>query len=160
MLSDIYALNEVDHAEFNNVLDLFEEQKEQFLKFNKGQIVLEHDSSGSFLDHLIHERCKLPISKAVDISDALATFSIKKHYRKFVRGKYILWFVIEFCKSIHNCSSQLFSALDEKPKALYNLAGAQGVVILSSWSAPPAALTNFMHLNYVTYIKWHKSRYQ
>lgn len=190
-LSEIYALCGVDHAEFNNVLDLFEQQQEEFFKlmvpvmarilcwrrdrleasldniklhhlfeFTEGKINLRTlPTSTPSIDHLIHQRCKLPISDANDISDSLATFSLKKNYQKFVRGKYVLWFVIEFCKSVHNSSARLFSSVQKKPKAHCELTCSNGVAILGPRVKPPNALVSFMRSNYVDYIKWHESRH-
>lgn len=190
-LSEIYALSGVDHSEFNDILDLFEEQQEEFFKlmipimarilywrkeklaasldnikpqqlfeFKKGKIALKPLPSGILsIDHLIQKKCKLLINDAANISDSLSTFSLKKNYRRFVRGKYVLWFVVEFCKSIHSCSSLLFSSIKKKPKALCELTCANGVAILGPRSNSPPSLVTFMHSSYVQYIEWHESRY-
>ena len=190
-LSEIFALSGVDHTEFNAVLDLFEEQREEFFKlmipvmarilcwrrdkleaslenikpqqlfeFEKGKVRLKPLASRTpSIDHFIHKKCKLPIGDAADISDSIATFSLKKNYRKFVRGKYVLWFVVEFCRSIHTNSSHLFAAIKQKPKSLCELGCANGVAILGPRVSQPPALAKFMQSNYVEYIESHESRY-
>jgi len=62
----------------------------------------------------IHEQCNITRNAQWDASTNEAFLRSASNYRKYARGKYIFWFLIEYCLSIHANSTTVFSALDEK----------------------------------------------
>lgn len=133
---------------------------QQLFQFDRGKIAMKALPVGTpSLDEFIHKKCKLPFVDAADLSEFISIFSLKSNYRKFTRGKFVLWFVVEFCKSIHSSSPDIFTAITKKPKALCELSDSNGVAILGPRVTPPSTLMNFLRTNYVEYIKWHESRY-
>lgn len=130
------------------------------VKFKSGRVSSVPLPAGiASVDELIHAHCKLDIAASVSKGAAEAEFSLVKNYRNFVRGKFVLWFVVEFCKSIHAESSKMFSGLKSVPKALLELSSANAVAILGPRLTPPRGLIDFIKSNYVAYVAWHEVRY-
>lgn len=190
-LTEIYALSTLRQKELDKILDLFDEQREAFLKlmipvmgriltwrrskvnasldniklsslvqFKAGIVSAAPLPSGiASIDELIHKQCKLDIATAACKAAAVAEFTLVKNYRSFVRGKYVIWFLIEYCKSVHAESAKIFTGIKSTPKALLELSCANAIAILGPRSAPPRSLIDFIKLNFVAYTSLHELRY-
>ena len=132
----------------------------QLFNFEFGKLRRVPLPSGiSNIDELLHKQCKLNIDTSADVNASMVEFNLVKNYRNLVRGKFVMWFVIEFCKSIHAGSVKIFRAVKSVPKALVELSCSNGVAILGPRVIPPRGLVEFLKNNYCEYIVWHDAHY-
>lgn len=133
---------------------------QSFVEISAGKIKSVPLPAGvASVDELIHKQCKLDIAYAADKAAAESEFSFAKNYRNFVRGKFVMWFVVEFCKSVHAESSKMFTGIKSVPKALLELTCANAVAILGPRLTSPRSLVDFLKLNYSAYAVWHDEKY-
>lgn len=150
------------HETFNKVdfdLKLDELKMQKFFEFNQGVIIQRPLPDGhQTIDSFVHYLCSMDPDKIDDIQPALEVFSLKKNYRNFIRGKQLMWFILEFCKSIHADCVGLFSAIGEKPRPLVDLGLKNAVAVLGPRVVPPKSLSDFLKDNYAEYTTWHDAR--
>lgn len=108
-------------------------------------------SSGDLTTY-IHERCGVSIDSTVAIATVESEFLSGHRYRKLVRGKYVLWFLVEFCKSIMDNATLLCKSLKGKPKMSVSLGSSNAVMIVAPRARVPQSLVAFLTANYVAYV--------
>lgn len=101
----------------------------------------------------LHDQCKVVQNPAIDIAPILAEFSRKGIYRMLTRGKYVFWFLVEFCNTVHRDSAALFKGMSKPPKKHLNLTCANGMAVIGPRSRIPKSLRDFLQLTFCTYIE-------
>lgn len=107
----------------------------------------------SSISEYLHDQCTVINNSAIDIAPIEAEFGLKKNYRKFVRGKYVFWFMVEFCNSVHRDAAALFSGVSKPPKMHLNLSCSNGMAVIGTRSRIPASLRVFIQSTYCRYIE-------
>ena len=74
-------------------------------------------------------------------------------FRRFVRGKFVLWFLVEFCLSIQRSAARFFSACDHPPRMHVALGHANAMVLLGNRGRSPETLRVFLRITFGEYIK-------
>jgi len=93
----------------------------------------------------IHEQCNLEMDNKESIAEIATAFEKTGHYRKFTRGKYLLWFLVEFCLSIHKDYSRLpFVVTRKKPKMVVSLSQSNAIAIVGLRCKIPKTLRGFL----------------
>ncbi len=101
----------------------------------------------------IHEQCNLEISNEDEVVPIIADFETKKHHHKFIRGKYLLWYLVEFCLSIFKDYDKLsFVSISNKPKAVVNLSQSNAVAQVAPRCKMPESLKLFFENTMENYI--------
>lgn len=80
------------------------------------------------------------------------TFEDPEVYKKMVRGKFVLWFFIEYCNSVHRDIVKICDYYNKSPKVHINLSVANGMSIIASRARIPTTLRKFIKSNYLDYI--------
>lgn len=102
----------------------------------------------------IHEQCNLPLQTHPDINATAQKFRNENLDSKFIRGKYILWFAVEYCISIHrDCLTLDFVNITEKPKVGINLSQSNGITQIAPRSRMPISLSDFFNKTIDKYIQ-------
>ena len=92
----------------------------------------------------IHAQCNLPMNNEKLASDISIEFEKNEHYKKYTRGKYLLWFLVEFCLSIQRDYNKLgFVQIDNKPKMTTNLSQPNAIVLIAPRCRLPLSLKQF-----------------
>jgi len=92
----------------------------------------------------IHAQCNLQVTNEKLASDIAIEFEKNKHYKKYARGKYLLWFFVEFCLSIYKDYRNLaFVKIDNKPKKTTNLSQSNAIVLIAPRCRIPQSLKTF-----------------
>lgn len=99
----------------------------------------------------LHEQCKVELTPGIDITSIHAEFS-PPPYNKFTRGKYIFWFLIEFCNAVHRDTAALFKAMSKPPKMNVTLSGANGMAVIGPRARIPKSLRVFIQSTFCSYI--------
>lgn len=125
--------------------------------FEKGSIFIKQEFES------IHERVKyvanclnlMPSTKA-DIEKAEKEFRLQKGVERFIRGKYMLWFLIEYAIQFHSSIQTIFPRYDKLPKINQTLGHKNGMVNVAPRMRCPDSLKTFIENNYMLYINSHE----
>lgn len=101
----------------------------------------------------LHDQCNVVYTSGIDIASIQADFGLEKAYRKFVRGKYVLWFMVEFCNSVHRDAAALFSRISRPPKMHSTLSCSNGMAVIGTRSRIPPSLRAFIQSMFCRYIE-------
>lgn len=116
----------------------------------KNGVVSENDASKSL--SLLHSQCGITMPDNPDYTVEISEFSKALVYRKFTRGKYLLWFLVEFCKSVHRDADEIIGGLKQKPKKKVDLSLGNSMCIVAPRAKKPPALKQFLESNYMEYV--------
>jgi hypothetical protein len=100
----------------------------------------------------IHEQCNVVHDATVDIGPLEAELRKGGAYRHFTRGKYVFWFLIEFCCSVRASVKTHFKTCAKIPPMNVTFAAANGMTIIGNRARVPKSLKNFLTANYSEYI--------
>ena len=92
-------------------------------------------------------------SDDIDPAEAAGELGRDLLYRRFVRGKYALWFLVEFCLSIRRSAAKFFSSCDAPPKMHVALGDANAMVLLGSRGRIPETLRVFLRSTLGQYVE-------
>lgn len=110
-------------------------------------------NKASVIDY-IYDQCNQPKEENEEIEGIEQFFQENNLQRKFTRGKYLLWFAVEFCLSIHrDCLNLEFISLDKKPKMVVNLSQSNGVALMAPRSRMTQRLIDFLNITMNKYIE-------
>lgn len=101
----------------------------------------------------IHERCNVTYDATVDTAPLEAEFRKGGAYRHFTRGKYVFWFLIEFCRSVRASIRTHFKSCTKVPPMNVSFAAANGMTIIGNRARVPKSLKTFLSSNYCEYIE-------
>ena len=104
----------------------------------------------------IHKQCKLYVDQCYDLAAGCEEFCKDNRHKRFIRGKYLLWFLVEFCLSIHKDFLQISSIQSTsvtKPKCKVNLSHSNAIIIISSRFRVPKSLKGFLSVTVESFIK-------
>ena len=124
-----------------------------FFIFSDGSIKLrsEFELALSRLEHAA--TCvNLQPSQQARLSLAEAEFRQAKGAQRFVRGKYLLWFLVAFALEIHRSISLLYARFTGSPKMRISIGFANAMVVLAPRVRCPASLQRFLERTYGQYI--------
>jgi hypothetical protein len=100
----------------------------------------------------IHSQCNLAVDTALDIAAHETEFRKGCVYRKFTRGKYVFWFLVQFCHSVHTSARVLFKSCAKAPAMNVSMSAANGVTIIGHRARLPVSLKAFLKSTYCDYI--------
>jgi hypothetical protein len=103
--------------------------------------------------HYIHEQCNVVHDAKVDIAPVEAEFRKGGAYRRFTRGKYVFWFLIEFCCYVRGSVKTHFKSCTRVPPMNVSFAAANGMTIIGNRARIPKSLKSFLMANYCEYIE-------
>ena len=97
----------------------------------------------------IHGSAGISFDPELDISSINTEFSKVSIYQKFVRGKYVLWFLVEFCKSVHQNSASFFPTFARQPRMTASISTKNAVTIIGNRARIPQSLRIFHHRHFL-----------
>jgi hypothetical protein len=133
---------------------LNEIKPKEFFAFVNGNILLKAEFEEVSARLLYAANCvHLQPSNSTDLSNVEAEFRQNRGTEKFIRGKYMLWFLVEFALHIHCFVSVLIARYSSSPKVRLSLGPGNAMVILAPRTRCPASLREFLGCTYVHYIQ-------
>ena len=183
ILTEIFGFSNVCHEEMDRVCDRFESELEKFFvamvptmarillwrraneKANLNEINVGKMFSvekGALKRDFITESkrseyiCKsagVALDPTEDLSEMLTEFGKASVYRRFVRGKYIFWFLVEFCKSVHQEAASFFTACSKPPKMKVSISTGNAVMIIGNRARIPLSLRKFLANTFCAYVE-------
>ncbi len=106
----------------------------------------------------LQEQCEVVFASKINIATIQAEFGREKTYEKFTRGKFVFWFLVEFCNAIHRDAPALFNTISKPPKMHVNLSCSNGMALIGTRSRIPQSLRSFLQLTFCAYIKMTESK--
>ncbi len=100
----------------------------------------------------IHEQCNVVYDASVDVTPLEAEFRKGNGYRVFTRGKYVFWFLIEFCCSVRASAKTHFKSCQKVPPMNVTFSVSTGMTIIGNRARVPKSLKIFLANNYRKYI--------
>jgi hypothetical protein len=99
----------------------------------------------------LHERCRIAPNPGVTIDPIQTEFLQNYNYKKFIRGKYVFWFLVEFCNAVHKDAAMLFKGISKPPKMNISLSSSNGMAVVGVRSRIPESLRDFLQLTFCAY---------
>lgn len=128
-------------------------QMKDLFEFEKGKITLK--STYQNVDERLGyaaDKCNLVSTNPEVISEIENEFIGKSGPEKYIRGKYLLWFFINFAFSVHDSIMEFCSRYKSKPKAKVSLGIKNALVIIGPRVRIPPSLQEFVSNNYCGFI--------
>jgi hypothetical protein len=125
-----------------------------FFIFRDGTIELRNGFE-SALSRLQNAANCVGLSAATEaaVAEAEVRFQEKQGTERLIRGKYLLWFMVEMALEIHRSISSLVARFTSPPKVRISLGAGNAMVILAPRVRCPKSLNDFLNRNYVQYIR-------
>jgi len=123
--------------------------------FSNGQLQSKsHPKRHSSPVRYIHTVCDLQIDPSVDVASLESELSKGKAYRRFTRGKYVFWFLAEFCHSVWKSAPAFFNSVKRSPKMNEGLLSPKnGMTIVGNRGRLPQSLRKFLDETFCSYIQ-------
>lgn len=93
----------------------------------------------------IHNRCGIKLATDPGMDDIEAEFRASDGPRKFIRGKYQLWFMVEFVLSVRNDVSSFSASVQSAPKMHVSLSIPNAIIIIGPRAQIPESLDLFLN---------------
>jgi hypothetical protein len=100
----------------------------------------------------IHQQCNIAMDPSIDITSAVKQFSVRNRHRSFARGKYLFWFLIEFCRSVHKNAPTIFPSISNIPKVNVTISQSNAMAVVGPRARMPQSLRKFLAGTFLSYI--------
>jgi hypothetical protein len=97
------------------------------------------------------EAAKLTPSEQTELQVVESEFRAADGPKRFVRGKYLLWFFAECASAFHAAIPKFCARHPTPPKLRVTLGFGNAMAIIAPRAKPPASLVGFLARNYVAY---------
>ena len=125
--------------------------------FVNGQIIMKNKPDRALnAEEYIHQRCFIYYDNNVDITNIITEFNDKDGPKKFIRGKYELWFLINFCNHIHQNIKTFSKTVTLPPKVHSTFSSPNALMMIAPRTVIPVSLRIFLNRTYLNYIKRQK----
>ena len=101
----------------------------------------------------IHGGCGISLDPSTDLLPLKSELITNETYRRFTRGKYMLWFLVEFCRSVREDALRLFKSLPKVPKMHLNLSLKNAMIVMDTRGQLPESLREFVNSTFCSYIE-------
>ncbi|MBX3427117.1 MAG: DUF4435 domain-containing protein [Pirellulales bacterium] len=100
----------------------------------------------------IHEQCKVPHDCSIDTHPFETELRNANAYKRLTRGKYVLWFLVEFCNAANRDAVSLCASLTSRPRMNVTFSQKNGMAIIGPRARIPDGLRRFVESTYCAYI--------
>lgn len=122
-----------------------------FFENGKMKLVPKFETAHSRLQH-VSECVKLKPSQNTDLSRVESEFRQRQGAERFIRGKYIMWFFIQFSLEVHRSIASVIGRFSESPSKKCNIGVKNAMVLLAPRVRCPVSLRDFLMRTYNQYI--------
>jgi hypothetical protein len=97
--------------------------------------------------------CERVLREICGFAETEKEFEDHKQYKNYTRGKYLLWFLVEFCLSIHKDYNKLeFVKIKKKAKMVTTLSQSNAIALIAPRCKIPKTLKIFFKNTIVKYV--------
>lgn len=97
--------------------------------------------------------CCCECSSSDLLSESEHNFRQNNGSKIFIRGKYVLWFFVQFCLNIYESIDKFCTKYSKKPKVRVSIGQTNALVVIGPRVRIPDSLKDFIRHNYVDYIR-------
>ncbi len=108
------------------------------------------------VEEYIHKQCGITYESGVDVTDIEKEFRAGDRHLKFVRGKWLLWFFVEYVLNVHKHISSFLSKAAKPPQIHITFSHKNAVVLIAPRTRIPESLKTFIDNTYIAYINGYK----
>ena len=101
----------------------------------------------------LHAKCDVELKRDVDIASVTEELEQGEQYKRITRGKFVFWFLIEFCNSVHRDAASLFGEYSSPPKMRCNLSCANGMALIAVRARVPGSIRKFLGETHLAFIR-------
>ncbi|WP_022669466.1 DUF4435 domain-containing protein [Desulfospira joergensenii] len=113
--------------------------------FNDEQITLnQHPKEKENIQDYIHSQCNIKLDNNIDISQTEEEIRGQGNILMLTRGKYLLWFLVEFAAAIHTSIGKFSAEIKAPPKIHVTVSQANANVLVAPRARIPEALRSFL----------------
>jgi hypothetical protein len=129
----------------------------QIFKIEKGFLKTKTKPKGfKSVSHFIHSQCKiLPYPKYTGVKNVLLEFNRMAGKDNYIRGKYLVWFFIQFVLSIHKNISSFSTTITKPPKMNVTLGLGNFAALVAPRARCPKSLRDFLDNTCFSYANTH-----
>ena len=122
--------------------------------FKDGRLEVNEAPKGkSGFAEYIHEQCNIPFDAAVDVGPIAAELCIRSVYKALTRGKFLFWFLIKFCDSIHQSAALFFPSVGGVAKGTCRCPLPRAWPVVGTRARIPPSLRTFLEAMFCMYVK-------
>ncbi len=119
----------------------------------EGRVKLKVPDGSATVAEYLHSRCKVPYDGAASARHVEIELKEGSAYRRFTRGKFVLWFLVKFCRSVQQGATTLFVSCDRVPPVNLTFAVSNAMVIIGNRGRLPESLRGFLRETYCAYVE-------
>ena len=123
-------------------------------RFKDGNIMLRSEQANISSRVQYAARCvNLTPADQNDLYEVEAEFRIDNRIEKYVRGKYLMWFIIEHALELHRSVFLILNRFSAPPKVRVSLGAGNAMVIVAPRGRCPNSLGQFLERTYVQFVR-------
>lgn len=121
--------------------------------FSYRRLELNNNPKGKhdFIEY-IHSQCNIRYENAIDTSTIEQELKSYGTPVQIVRGKYLLWFLVEFALYVYKNISEFIPSIRQAPKINITISQSNGVIFVAPRTRIPESLREFLDLTYNYFI--------
>lgn len=129
-------------------------EPKDFFTYTNGTLQLKPEfvSENSRIQHAAILVKATPSSTA-DLAAVKQEFINSSGLERFIRGKYVLWFIVEFALEIHRSICSLFPRFKVSPKLKLPFGPKNAMIVVAPRVRCPASLQSFLNRTYCQFIE-------
>ncbi|EFR54407.1 MULTISPECIES: DUF4435 domain-containing protein [Bacteroides] len=136
-------------SRLNNIL-----MKHAFRVKNGKIEVIDSPNEKKDIIEYAHAQCNIDLINRENIIQSIEKFQATNCHEKFTRGKYLLWFLVEYCISLNRDWESLdFISIKQRPKMAVNLSQSNAIVQIAPRCRIPDSLKHFFNNTIFRYEK-------
>lgn len=105
---------------------------------------IQHPKGRANIQEYIHSQCNIPMDNTIDISPTIDQIRSQNNVLMLTRGKYLLWFLVEFSSSIHRDINRFSSTITSPPKLHVKISQANANTLVAPRARIPKHLKEFL----------------
>ena len=142
----IYWKREGKKPSLNNII------MKHVYRFRQGKLqVIQRPKRFAGCAEYIHNQCNIRYNPTVDLINITNEFCASGGPKKYIRGKYLLWFQVEFIRSVHRSILILCPKIDSQPRIRVTISTKNAIVNFAPRTRIPSSLKSFLHLSCIEY---------
>lgn len=125
-------------------------------KIKAGRVIAEAAPCGmKSVAEYIHAKSGAAFQVGANTASHQAKVGKASVYRRFTRGKYVLWFMVEFCQSVYAAACALCPSLSLVPKINISVSERNAVTVIGNRARMPDSLRAFLTSTFCAYVNKH-----
>ncbi|MGE4519930.1 MAG: DUF4435 domain-containing protein [Desulfobacteraceae bacterium] len=128
-------------------------EMKHLFSLSQGKVTIQSNPKGKIIPDYLHGQCNIIYSNTINISLIEQELRDNENILQVIRGKYLLWFFVEFALSIYKEINIFSSVLEKPPKMHVAVSQSNGVIFTAPRARIPESLRLFLSSTHWQYIQ-------